>query len=89
MWSKYLPIQGRLLPLCILDVSIGSNRSRGGVAVVRNIPIETKIYWLDDVARIGASMDALDDLYAMPVEELRWRLENRYADNDREKDSLQ
>ena len=44
---------------------------------MNNIPEDVKIYWLDDAARLEATVDTEDDLYAMPVEELRWRLENR------------
>ena len=44
---------------------------------MNNIPEDVKIYWLDDVARLEATVDTEDDLYAMPVEELRWAIENR------------
>ena len=49
---------------------------------MNNIPEDVKIYWLDDVARLEATLDTPDDLYAMPVEELRWRLENRIVFDD-------
>ncbi len=55
---------------------------------MNNLPADAKIWRLDDVVLEDAALDMTvieitrerdepNDLYAMPVKELRWALENR------------
>ncbi len=56
--------------------------------MVRNMPVDAKIWRLDDVVLEDAALDMTvieitrerdepNDLYAMPVKELRWAINNR------------
>ena len=53
---------------------------------MENVPKDERIWWLHDAVRLEAEVDTgpeePDDLYAMPIEELKWAIENRIVFDD-------